>query len=160
MSQHDVRLATKIKARNLAGEIANKLHPQFLAVFQQFAGKKVCKADGTLTKKVSDMLPPLEGLTQESVHYWCNNSRYSVSFTIKTCQLDGQGHCEYESVSVYVCDLEDGYVKAEGRWYEAANFRTDYTLAEVLKLREDYKTKQKIADEAKSKLYPFGEYDN
>ena len=162
MNIREARLQAKIVARNRAGEVANELYPKFLAIFKPLAGQKVCKVDGTFTKKVDEQLPPSnypDKWPKPTVMYYRSRSDYTVSFTVKTCADDGQGSCAYEEVTVYVCDLENGVVKADGRWYDPPNCRTDYNADEVKRLRADYEAKKKVADDARSALYPFGEND-
>lgn len=155
------RLQAKIVARNRAGEVANELYPQFLAIFKPLAGQKVCKVNGEFIKNVAKQLPPSRYYNQEpSVMYYRNRSDYTVSFTVRTCASDGQGSCAYEEITVYICDLDNGVIRPDGRWYDPPNCRTDYTADEVKRLRADYEEKKRIADEAHSALYPFGEHDN
>lgn len=151
----DEQLAARIKARNRAGEIANELFPQFVAIFKPLVGQKVCKVDGSFLKKIVEQLPSRDYPdTAPTVMYYRNNSEYTVSFTIKTCASNGQGGCAYEEVGVYVADLSNGVVG--DKEYDPPAYRTDYTAAEIKRLRIVYKEKREQADQAFSDLHPFG----
>jgi len=156
------QLIARIEARNRAGEVANELFPKFLAIFKPLAGQKVCKVDGPFTKKVAEQLPPSnypDKWPKPTVMYYRNRSDYTVSFTVKTCASDNDGSCAYEEVTVYICDLSNGVVQTDGRWYDPPNCRTDYNVDEVKRLRAVYEAKKAEADKARSDLHPFGEFD-
>ncbi len=151
----DKQLVAQIKARNRAGEIANKLFPQFVAIFKPLVGQKVCKVGGPFLKKIADQLPSRDYPdTDPTVMYYRNNSEFTVSFTIKTCASNGDGGCAYEEVTVYVADLSNGVVA--DKEYDPPDYRTDYTAAEINRLRTVYKEKREEADKAFSDLHPFG----
>lgn len=160
MDRFDAQLQAKIVARNRAGEIANELYPKFLEIFKPYSGQKVCKVDGTLLKKIDEALPdsqfPEDKWPKPTVMYYRSRSEYNIAFTVKTCADDGQGGCAYEEVTVYICDLSNGVIPTDGRWYDPPKCRTDYNLAEVKALREAYKVAKKAADDAQSACHPFG----
>ena len=152
----DKQLVARIKARNRAGEIAKELFPQFVAIFKPLVGQKVCKVDGGFLKKILDQLPANDYRDADpTVMYYRHTSVYTVSFTVKACASDGQGGCAYEEVTVYVADLSNGVVA--DKEYAPPDCRTDYTAAEIERLRIVYKEKQKEADQALADLYPLGD---
>ncbi|MAG28105.1 hypothetical protein CMI47_21475 [Candidatus Pacearchaeota archaeon] len=156
------QLAARIVARNRANEVANQLYAEIIGIFRPLVGQKIVKVDGSLLGKIKDQLPkwdfPDDKFPKPTVMVYKGSSTYTLSFTVKTCaQVIGEGCCTYEECTVYVCDL-DGQNVGE-RIYDPPNARTDFTADEVNRLREEYKTKKKAADEAHSALHPFGEID-
>ena len=160
------RLSTKVSAQNLAGKLANEMHPKLQAIFKPLAGRKVCKVDGPLVKRVAEQLPPynLDKLRRCQFFQNLHHSTYAgttrpLSFTVKACVSDGGMGCSYAEVSVYVCDILDGVVCESGTWYGPPNCRTDYTPEAVTEARKVYEQKQREAQDARSALEPFGTSD-
>ncbi len=63
----------------------------------------------------------------------------------------------YSEASAYIGELTgDTLIKL----VDAPKLRTDYNAEEITQKREIYRAAQNIADDAKSALAPFDEYDN
>jgi len=163
MDRRTAHLKARVEAFNRAGEAANELFPQLLNIFKQFAGQKVTKVSGSLTKKVEEQLPPTnwpDKFPAPTVMYYRNTSEYQLTFTVKTCApIIGYESCTYASLTIGICDIENGVVK-DGSWGDPPNYRTDYTADEIANLRKVHEQKKQEADDARAALSPFGEMDN
>lgn len=146
-------LAARVRAVNRAHAYAAKLYPQLAEPFRPLVGQKIMKAGGTLMAKYAAMLPKLpygQGL-QVTPHH----TDYSLSWTVKTWEsVDGGGY--YYDIGVYIGNLRNGVLTELCKPFEG---RTDYDPLEVHAARERYKEAKRLADEAHSALWPFGEYD-
>lgn len=165
MDRWAAQLDCKVEAVNRANEVANALFAQMHAIFKPLAGQKICKVDGTFLKRVAELLPPSDYPDDKhpkpTVMYYRNRvGDYSVSFTVKVCAYNGHEGCHYAERTVYICDLRDGVIPDDARWYDAPNHRTDFTVDEVKQLREDYRTKRDAYESARGKLGDWGEHDN
>jgi hypothetical protein len=67
--------------------------------------------------------------------------------------------CRYSEVMVYVCEISDGKVLADGQWYDPPSHKTDHTPEAVTKAREFCKRKEQEAQDARSALGSFGMND-
>lgn len=154
------RLQGRVKAVNRANDYANKLYVALRAIFEPLVGQQVTKKDGTLLAKIQKLMPELP--STHNLHVYRYSSEYSLVWVVKTSEPDdgsdgsGPHTVTYHETSVYVADLKSGVV---GRIYDPPNFRTDYKLEDVLALRAKYEQAKKLADDARSALHPFGEYD-
>jgi len=151
-------LEARVAGVNEAHDYANKLWPKLAAVFEPLVGQKIEKVDGGLLEKVKKQLPELPNTVAISVNRY--HSNYSLSWTVKTCksvkQPDGYGHAYYYERSVTVGELRHGVLT---KLVEQPHFKTDYNAKDILAKREAFKAAEKVYDEAKSALFPFGEYD-
>ncbi len=86
---------------------------------------------------------------------WIDSSDYNLAFTVKVCvNIPENGGCHNETGRVYIGNLEGQYLKdTEVSHHES---RTDYAYDEIVKLRADYKVKERALSEASNALYPFG----
>lgn len=154
------RLAAKVRAVNRAHEYANKLYPWLVEKFAPLVGQKILKQDGSLLAKYADLVPELP--STHNLHVYRHHSDYSLAWTVKTSEPesgDGSGpHTVlYYEVTFYVGDLRGQTL--EKLTVHQFTARTDYTAAEVAGKREAYEKAKQAADDARSALYPFGEYD-
>ena len=154
MIKSDERLALKVQAVNAANAYANGLAPCLAEIFAPLVGQKVTKADGTLLAKVAKLLPKLPNTVALSVHRY--ESDYSLAFKVKACAWTEGANCYHETM-VYVVDLRNGVLTGMCKQYM---HRTDYTADEVRAKRAAYEAAKKAADDARSDLHPFGEYDH
>ena len=153
------RLKAQVKAQNRAAERALRLYDELAAVFAPFVGKAVNKKSTGLLAKVEALLPKLENTPDLMIykHY----STYSLVWVVKACE-NGSGSCrscqqvacEYREVSVYVGELDGEVLR---KLCNRPALRHDYTPEGVEAIREGVRKAQQALDEAKSKLYPFGE---
>lgn len=155
-------LAARVAARNEANKLAMSLHTELVAKFAPFVGTKVVKKNNgwrTLTKKVEAAVGPLPtagGRVHLRSASWrlaydvsvgreyYNGREFHPTSTADACAYIGIGRLEGE----ILVELED-----------PPKLRTDYTEAEIRRLRAEATAAEEAAREAKSKLGDFGEYD-
>ena len=154
------RLAARVRAVNRANEFGRGLFVALTNIFEPLVGQKILKADGTLLEKFKKLLPPLP--CTDGLHVYRHSSNYSLAWTVKTCeQIKDTHNCVYHEVVVYVGDLRGQLLeKLVTHQFDEKTYRTDYTADEVKAKRAAYDEAKRLADEARSALYPFGEYDN
>lgn len=156
-------LSAKVQAKNLVNELAAKLAPAAAAMFAQFYGKQIQLASSTgFIKKFSKavealQLPNTRGTISETA--WVTSSLYTVMLhvQVEVCVPDGHGHrCSFQGeTTVYLGDLKNGIVSRLYTAHEAG--RTDFTVDEVLKAREELNAARAAVRDAESKLCGFGE---
>lgn len=161
---HPTQLAAKVAARNNAHAYALRLYPVLSDFFRGYVGCKILKADGTLLKKIADAIPaqPEPGVSGVQLHVYRSTSSYSLAWTVKACETfpARYGDCQiasYYEVTVYIGDMRGDVltkISDPPTW-----LRTDYTVEEVEKARLAYAEAKKKADDARSALGDFGEYD-
>jgi hypothetical protein len=147
------RLAAKVKATNNAHRYAMELHNKLAPIFADLVGHKLTKQDGSLMAKFEKLLP--EFPCTSALHVYRGRSDYSLYWMVKTCEVVN-GTATYYEIGCYVGELRDGVLT---KICNRPELRTDYTVEEVEANRKAYEEAAKVADEAKGKLYPFGEYD-
>jgi hypothetical protein len=154
---HDpkVAMAARVKARNNANAEANRLYEVLAAIFAPLVGQKILKVDGQLLAKYAGLLP--EFPSTNTLHVYRHSSDYSLAWCAKTCEFIPPHGCCYEEAMVYVADLS-GTSLAETLCGNP-EYRTDYTVEELVELRRIFKEKEKEFQTARSNLHPFGEHD-
>jgi len=154
----DKRLEAQVKAQNRAAARALELYAALTEIFRPMVGKKVCKANGLL-EKVKALLPKLENTPALMIYQ--HSSNYSLVWVVKACEQAGDDVCEYREVSVYIGELRGlcsgSCAGVLEKICDSPNLRHDYSVAEIKAAREEVKAAQKVLDEAKAKLNPFGE---
>jgi hypothetical protein len=158
MSNKAEVLAARVRIVNRAHTVANELAAVLKQRFAPLVGKKVEKAGGQILEKYKNLLPEMPN--DHNLMVYKHASNYSLAWTVKaseTVPVQGHGHAYYYEVTFYVGDMQ-GDVLTGITKHETA-FRTDWTVEEVLGNREAFKVAQKAFEEARSALYPFGEYD-
>lgn len=162
----DRRMATldaRVMAKNAVHAWANQVGPILLARFRPLVGQKLLKVDGSFLEKykgLSDDIP----LPDKMHRYWregTGTGTSSLAYTLDICaSVDGFDGCIYEKQVVYVGSFT-GQVLSSVRDARLVSqtLRTNYTSAEVLRLRDEHKALQEKANKALSALYPFGESD-
>lgn len=153
MKTNDKVLAARVKGVNRAHDYANKLYARLVPTFKPMVGTKIFKVDGTLLQKIKEQLPELP--CTPGLHVHKNSSDYSLSFSVRTSE-DVNGLAYYHSVSVYIGDVRNGVLEKIANPHE---FRTDFTVEEIAEKRTKYNLAKQAYDNAKSALFPFGEYD-
>lgn len=152
-------LDAKVAAVNLANKTANETYPILRDIFEPLVGTTINKKDGTLLAKIAKLLP--EFPCTPRLHIYKYSSDYSLVWVAKTCctapgmHADCQ-HAHYHEANIYVGHVRNGILES---LHDAPNLRTDYAVDEILAARERYKIAEQAASEAKSALFPFGEYD-
>jgi hypothetical protein len=146
-------VAAKVEAVNLANTEAIRLHPLLSEALAPFVGKKVIKIDGGLLEKVKAALPELPNGIGVRVHY--DRASYSMRWAI-TASVSYAYSCCYHEASVTVGEL-DGCVLT--KLTPVGEYRTDYSVAEVLALRAECDRAEQALRDANGALSPFGRYD-
>lgn len=149
------KLTAKVVAINRANAYAEKLHTILHERFAPLVGEQILKADGTLLKKYSDLVPKLEGEDKDDIWIYRLSSAYSLAWVVKTCE-SMTGSCIYHETVAYIGNL-DG--KRLSNLLDFEERRSDFTVDEILEKRAAYESANRLADELKGKLYPFGECD-
>ena len=154
----DEKLAARVAAVNRANGAAHQLYADLVKIFEPLVGVKLEKVDGTLRKEFAKLLP--EFPYSHALHVYRHTSNYSLAWVVKTCEQtnpSGVGHAYYHETVVYIGDMSNGVltkISPNGGW------KVDYTVAEVKAARERYEQANRAADDARSALHPFGEYDH
>jgi hypothetical protein len=151
------KLLAQVKATNRANAEAVRLYPLLVKAVAPFVGQQVKKATGELTEKFKKALPEFDGGGGNKVQVYRQQSDYSLAWVVKTWEHESPFTVTYAEAVVYVGEI---HCKTLTKLTEKApQLRTDYDAFEVARLRKVYEEKRKEADEARSALYPFGEYD-
>ena len=153
-------LKANVIAENKANKVANMLRPKLKEYFRDKVGQKVVKKDGSLLQKIKDDLSNFSWFVNENNHImiYFDKSEYSLRWSIKVNEMiEGKCACVYRESSVYVGNLRDGFLVDIDKHND--DLKVDYNVESILKLRECHKEAQQVADEIRSNLYPFGEYD-
>lgn len=146
-------LEAKVKAVNRANEYANKWYRILRPIFEPLVGTKILTVNGSLTNKVEKLMPELPC----GVHVYKCPSDYRLTWNVQTCESIPPYGCCYHETPVTIGNL-DGQILKE--IVDFKDCRTDYSAAEVERLRAEYKKAKEAADEALYALFPFGEYDH
>jgi hypothetical protein len=154
-SRHD-QLVALVSAVNRAHSEAGRLYSVMAAALKPMIGQVILKADGTLMAKVQKMLPELP--YTRDVMTCLRTSNYNLWLTVKTCEgigdTSGPHTCLYHETSVYLANLRDRTLLSLMAHDEC---RTDYTVEEVMSLRQKCAEAKKAYEAARSACYPFGE---
>lgn len=157
-SRHDY-LVAKVKARNLVNKELIERVPAMIEALKPFIGLPVLKVDGTLLKKVNDALPELPNTV--AISGWYSARCYSIYVCFKSCVWEGLAHgCVYQEESYCIGELATTILKAEQRPIDLSFYRTDWTVEEVEKARENVRKAEDALSEAKRPLYHFGMHDS
>jgi hypothetical protein len=146
-------LTAKVIAVNRVHLIANELYPKLVAAFQPYVGQRIFKADGTLLKKIVEIVPSVD---MPNMHNYRINSGYNLAWSIKTSQQDSDTTCLYYEVGLYIANISIG-VLTDIMAPEVR--RTDYTVAEVKEKQRVLREASDAFNRAKSALNPFEERD-
>jgi hypothetical protein len=150
---YEKRLDVRVAAVNKANKVANELYPVLRQFFEPLVGQTIRKADQSLLKRLEDKLAKMPNAAGLWVFYY--TSTYSLAWTVKVCEWS-EGYTTYHEVTVYVGKMKNGVLEA---MCEPINRRTDYNAEEIRQKRRLYEAAKKAADEAKSDLGIFEEYD-
>ena len=149
-------LEAKVTAANKTRTCAKAVFHLLAPIFLPFVGQKILKKEGGLLKKLYDMVEQLNLSSEQSLSIYRYSSSYSLAWTVQSCVIDEKGHARYDSVTVYIGKLDHGtLVEME----KPPSFKTDFTVEQVLKGREELKKAKELVSKAEEKIYPFGEYD-
>lgn len=158
--KHATALAAQVAAWNRVNAEANRLAVELARIFAPFVGKKVTCNGGSLTAKCKALVPSDEWNTDGSLRVWQSCGSYALQFCVKACENQDCGdYCgnRYAETYVSVGELKDHILRAVNE--PCTTRRTDYTEAEVLKLREEVQRTEEAFHDAESALSPFKRYD-
>lgn len=152
-------LSAKVKAVNKAHALAKELHEQLAPILGMLVGTKVFKADGSLTKKVQDMLPELPN--RHDIQIYRVQSEYNLAWKVKVSEPDsgdphGNHTVMYYDTTVYVAIVDCGILSAIQPFQEN---RTDWTVEEVKEKQKALVALRSLASDAEGALRPFEVYD-
>ena len=153
------QLAAKVQAVNKANAVANEWHPKLIEAFRPFVGVTLEKATGGFYQKIVKHLelhlPSFPRSTGVTIYQL--NSNYSLAYMVRVSVIVPDHGCQSYETTMYVGEMSNGMLK---KLCDAQVRKTDYKAEDITQYREEYKAAEKAADEAKSKLVPFGEYEN
>jgi hypothetical protein len=155
MGWQEDRLKARVRAVNAANLYAAELYKKLVAVFEPFVGQKILKADGTLLAKIEPLVKALNLPNTPKLSVYRHSSDYSLAWTVKTSEWT-QEYTVYHEVVVYIGDLGLQTLKGITPPYDHA---FNYTAEDVAAKRKAYEAAKKVMEDARSELYPFGEYD-
>lgn len=176
MIKHKTRLEARVAAQNKVNAEAIRLQHELTKFFEPYVGQKVLSVvDNSFLKKIKSQIDAIldNGQKRSGCRSYISGYRdYTLSVQVQGWEQydraddwtgrDGQMNVEAivnfaTMENAGVCEPKTGKIKkiCDVNY----NLRTDYTAAEVLANRADYKEKNAIAEASKSKLAPFGEYD-
>ena len=159
MKTYNTALEAKVAARNAANAEVNRLAPLAIAAFAPLVGKKVMKVGGLMAKYAS-LAPVSSDPQNRNPFVYREFSHYGLRFTVKTLAMSASKYgtnANYAEPTFQVGRLSNDVLMGVD---EFKPLRTDYTAAEVLADRKVYAAAKDAADEARGKLFYFGEYDN
>jgi len=149
MKNHPSALAAKVAATNAANAEVNRLAPLYRAIFAEYIGQKVTKADGSLLAKIQARLPS-SPLQVYSPHVGC--------FVVKTHE-QSNGIAYYVEPYFYAFTVNRQTGLCEALQWAFEPYRADYTPEAIQALRQKTAAAEKAFDDAKSELGTFGMYD-
>jgi hypothetical protein len=150
------KLTCKVAAINRANAYGKEIYQTLTKIFEPLVGEKILKVDGSLLAKYAALVPKFE--YSHALHVYRHSSDYSLAWTVKTCEPLPPGSCMYHESTVYIGDLRGGMLDKLAIY--PFDSRSDFTVEEITQKRVDFENAKKALDEARSALYPFGEYDN
>jgi hypothetical protein len=148
-------LPARVEAVNLANSYANSLYPKLIEVFTPFVGQKIITQSGSLFNKIQNLVDKLELPNTSRISVYKNICRYSLSYVVKVCIVYNE-IAHYHESYFYVGEIRENFLT---KICDGPEYKENYTEEGIRQARLDYENAKKIADEAESKLYPFGQYD-
>ena len=159
MKNTNDRLAAKVAATNQCNAEAARLYAVALPSVRALVGQKIIKVDGSLTTKARKaMNADLFRSYNCGFQIYKLGSNYSLAFVVKCSVNNESGSCSYAETAVYLGEL-DGQTLAK-TCEDRIHARSDWTVAEVLALRQVAADAAEASRNAESALSPFGRYDH
>ena len=147
------KLDAKVKAINRVNAKANQLVVDMQFKFAALIGKDILTKNGSLLAKYSH----LDLNLGHPFRSWRIDSKTTFGWTIDVTEKSTDGSHFYQQTDVVIGNLSGQTLTGLTEPY--TNRRTDFTCAEIMDLRQKYKDAQTLADEYKSKLARFGDFD-
>jgi len=157
MFTSDSLLAKEVATRNLVNETANEIQVEIQSLLLPLVGKKIIKTTPyrTATKKLNELLAPIKERLHKNkfrlVFEWSYG--HTVYAVLDTTYQSGEYSCSYVKRDIYICSLDNDTLK--GEWRETEPGRTDYTVEEITKTREEIKHLEDQVSALKSQIREF-----
>lgn len=144
-------LKLKVEAVNKAGEIANRLYDDMVAMFTPLVGQKIFKADGSFMAKIAKNLPTMPNTPDICIYN--HNSEYSLAWSVSVTVWNDNGS-ERQDETVYIGNIRNGVLTGTIQKHVR---RTDRTVEEVEFGRRKVAELKDALAEAKRFIRDFGE---
>jgi hypothetical protein len=158
-------LAAKVAAVNQAHSLILQLAPLIQAAIAPFAGQQIENATGGWRKKLKEALPKLPGYPEQR-NINCHLSTghgYTLTLRINvdTYWKEGNGNdgTQRAEALAYIADMDNKLTLGKLHDLNPGNWRTDYTEAEIVALREELRKAEEAVSKINSKLYNFGKFE-
>ena len=154
---HDSLLPLEVATRNKVNAKANYLSQVLRELFAEFEGKKIVKFTpykyftAKITKRIDEIK---KQAAEEGFRLWFNIQHGSISAELDTTYRRDDVSVNYVKQYFYLAS----YTGDSGlmlKTYNAADFRTDYTDAEILAKREQINKLDAAMRELKSDIREF-----
>jgi len=158
MFTSDLLFAKEVATRNLVNKTANEIQAEIQQLLLPLVGTKIVKVTPyrSAAKKLNELLLPLERKLQENKFRLVIDWSYEriVYATLDKTYQSGEYSCSYVKREFYVCSIVDG-VLLSGEWRESEPGRTDYTVEEITKTREEIGCLEAKVSALKSQIREF-----
>lgn len=152
------RLAARVKAKNRANEIANRLEIEFKEIFRPFVGKKILLQTGGFIKSINETLKKYNFPENKVFRIWKTDTTYSLNFRISAAEVENYNcsSCSAES-RISIGKLDGNILTA----IEETNHpqKTDFSAEEIQRLRDLVRQKESEVNQIRNQYYGFGEND-
>lgn len=150
----DSQLSLEVATRNIVNAKANELRLVLQDVLKPFIGKKIIKVTPyrTLTKQVSAVIDPICEIPGfrfrvDSSYQYSLTGCIDKTYPINDCSV------QYVKQEFYIASIKDCVlVGADKKWEE---FRTDYTVEEIIAARADIRSLEGRVSALKSLIREF-----
>lgn len=158
MFTSDSLFAKEVATRNLANKTANEIQAEIQSLLLPLVGTKIIKTTPyrTATKKLKELLAPIEERLRKNkfrlVFDWSYG--HTVYAVLDTTYQSGEYSCKYVKRDIYICSIVSVDLLS-GEWRESEPGRTDYTVEEITKTREEIKQLEAQVSALKSQIREF-----
>lgn len=143
-------IQAKVNARNSVNAALLQRASAMRDALIPFVGQKILKTTGELLKKVADALPKTQS-TADLLIYYTTGSGYSLRACFRACNFTS-GFNAYAEADAYLCDIENGVLKAIYPNETLQTHRTNYTADEVNYLQNEIKATKATLSKLESRL--------
>ncbi|RTL00390.1 MAG: hypothetical protein EKK57_07255 [Proteobacteria bacterium] len=158
MNMQLAKLTAAVDAQNAANQIANDLFPKMREAFRPFVGKKILKADGSLTQAVQNAIARIFP-DNKVARVFRSQGRYHLGFRVSVSRNYSEHSCLYKEAGVVVGMMDGGGI-LDKIYEENLSLRTDFRVEEIQAARELVRVKRNELSRAEGELMGFGEHDN
>jgi hypothetical protein len=158
---HPTVLAAKVAARNRLNAELNRVDPLLNEAFKPFLGKKIIKADSTLTEAAKAVIP-MKYEHGCGLAFYHDRSEYALHFRFYCDEIGDRGNSHTLSTraehGISVGTIEGQVLKS--LWPVLSDRRTDYSVAEIAEARKEIAELKAELSEAEQAISGFGEHDS